>query len=226
MNPVTENNYAEKSKELIRFYQRVIDWNKTAGTSYDNPKNITLYKKLVREEISEILQAFEKGDAVEYVKEIVDGLVVTSYYSLCCGMPEDELLDVSETDELSVSREFLGYTTTYDLYNVFDKHGSDVLLMLEDFYFTTDADMASIAHEVMDSNFSKFMPVSVAVSMYNGDLSGVCKEIEESSKGRYKNITSQESNGYIIFRDEGGKIVKPPCYRKANVSQFVPSRYH
>lgn len=219
-----QRNHKDREAALKSFYERVIEWNAVAGNNYNLEE---LYRNLVKEEIKEIIEAAENKDGVEYVKELADCLVVGSYYALCQGMLEDELLTISQSDEMHDDvLQWLGFTGLDSLPSILDKHKSDILLAFEYLYFTCDADMSSVIHEVMDSNFSKFIEAGEAAFAYGGDLSRVCKQIEEASGNRYENVTSQYCNGYIVFRDSKGKIVKPPCYRSAYVDKYVPKKYH
>lgn len=203
---------------VARFYERVIEFNKVAGNDYTDPKINKLYKGLVQEEFKELLQAYKDGDPVEYCKELADCFVVTSYYMLC----EDShyIKDLGHAEYVCT-----GPVDTTDPWKFYDNDPFLYLMQLEKLGNALDVDFVGVLHAVMDSNFSKFISVHEAVTGYGGDLAPLCKKLEENSKGRYTGVTSQESNGYIVFRSDQGKIMKPPCYFEADIKKFIPQKW-
>lgn len=226
----------EFKKGLREFYNRVILWNTIAGNT-DKPREclVDIYTKLVEEERKELLEAYDAKDAKGFLKELADCLVVGSFLFYVEDDGDQQLLNLSGIEEDDIE-----YLVTAD--HRFLDYAMD-LGRYEDLAYSVDANMIGVLHEVMDSNFSKFVSVHEAVtggsvrkSEYaegvptsgqsrGGDLSQVCKQIEENSEGRYTGVTSRECNGYIVFRDDKGKIMKPPSYREADVRRFVPSKW-
>ena len=213
---------------LSLFYKRVLEFNEVSGNNLYDDKLKGLYTKLVDEEIRELLEAFGKGDPVQYLKELADCFVVASYCFFCHNPDDTDV--ILNTENANISDDLYCDNSDF-LYNMIlsmeEKSYNNSLTIdaLESYAYSLDVDFTSILHEVMDSNFSKFLTVQQASTIYEGKMGEVCKGIEKKSEGRYNNITSLENNGYIVFRDGSGKILKGPLYKDASISKYIPHKW-
>jgi hypothetical protein len=221
------------SREITRFYRRVIDWNEVAGNSVKDRSLHQLYQGFVVEEFEELKDAYSAGDIKQFSMELADCLVVTSM--LCAVDAVIDGYDIEETlfdpryaaTDLYYSSDyghtcFLGQIgeTAKLVKSDLSTNPQSILGYFEQMAYNLDVDMAAVAHAIMDSNFSKFIDVHTAITGWGGDLAPICRKIEEQSNGRYHGVTSQEKNGYIVFRADTGKIVKPLSYNKPNVDHL------
>lgn len=224
------NNKNDFCEGVSQFYKDVIHWNLVAGNNHldlDNQEKLqTLYADLVDEEIKELEEAYVKGDAVGFCKELGDVLVVTSFATLVHNEIDKE--DLINPDFVSTLNHTLNYTSNplgVTVPCVYDMYYTELLSVYEALASDLDVYFVGILNEIIKSNFSKFISVHEAVTRWGGDLGLICKKIEENSNGRYSGVTSQESNGFIVFRDDKGKIMKPPTYFKADIKKHISEKW-
>lgn len=207
------NYFFQKSTDFTKFSNMIIDWNATGrqGKHDFSEKTIDFQKKLVKDELDEMMEAFENKDATELLKEMCDVFVVASYWHfLTTGKKEKPqvlmlpaLYDIDYFTQIKYD-----FETLESPYLVLQ----DIMILLNSF----NADTTSALLEVIDSNYSKFPFTS---EIYNTDIE--CKRIEEEFKGRYKGVTVQTFNDHLIFKSDAGKILKPVTYRDADVKKFL-----
>lgn len=86
---------------------------------------------------------------------------------------------------------------------------------------TLNMDIVGAFNEVADSNLSKFIYVgSGELSPHQlADFANECNQIE--LQGRYSGVRWKREDGYVVFFDENGKIVKPSTFKEPNLKPYL-----
>ncbi len=212
---------------LTELYQGVIETNKAIGLEdVDKDKLIDTYRKLCKEEGSELKVAVEEMDRVEFLDAIVDYLVIGGYLAKLQGASIDSLaytlkcnlkVDTHIQDDIDLFIECLEEENYYA-----------ALLNTQIIFFKLNIDHTQAVQTVLRSNLSKF-PTEVElyaeyevtygnVGIPEDLLAWQCREIEK--KGRYKGVYTDsfvDTNGetrYSFWCTHDGeekkhKYVKP-----------------
>lgn len=123
--------YEEFSKEIVKRFRKVYDWNVVVGN--DKKKDIeAIQKKLCEEEVEELDVALSRQ---EFVKELTDCLVVLSFYEaliVTADCEKEYKQQVSDQVDKAIGMAFALQRVGFNILLAFDK--------------------------VIESNYSKFDP--------------------------------------------------------------------
>lgn len=215
-------------QKTVEFYKQVLLFNTLAGND-KRPYGVAKphQEKLCQEEWEETLKAFEEKDAVEFLDGIIDSMVVEVYHYYL-NSSEGELLDVETVCDASYTFNDLKEQRQETF------EGGYFLGALELFCNTLkdgyQVDIEGAMKEVMDSNMSKFVPEDFAEIFpssyhFNEWVTYLAQHIYTENKGRYTGIYAElvktEHGNYYVFKDDNGKVMKGPLYRKPDLKPFV-----
>ncbi len=205
-----------KPDNMIAYGHRVAQWNEVArigrgGMSTD----IKLQTNLIKEELSELIEALSSSDKAEVIDAACDLFVVSSYALRLvqwdtekwesCMVPSDtvelqigSLLDLVHKDKLKIS------------------DYAEILKQVVALCYKLDINLGYNMEEVLNSNDSKFPTITQLLVKYPDYkdkelemLEFECKEIERRSKGRYNSVIHVQVGERVAFMDGNGKIMKP-----------------
>lgn len=205
-----------KPDNMIAYGHRVAQWNEVArigrgGMSTD----IKLQTNLIKEELSELIEALSSSDKAGVIDAACDLFVVSSYALRLvqwdtekwesCMVPSDmvelkigSLLDLVHKDKLKVS------------------DYAEILKQVVALCYNLDINLGYNMEEVLNSNDSKFPTITQLLVKYPDYkdkelemLEFECKEIERRSKGRYNSVIHVQVGERVAFMDGNGKIMKP-----------------
>ena len=233
LNSMVRGNRCERAIRELR--NSVISLNKALGLEeVDRDEMLATYKNLCIEELKEINEAIDKKDKVNFVKEIIDFMVVGFYnlYLMEAGFDVD--LDTGDYDlEGCVVAlndiETSGYGDYEDVLWAQLVHVCDIFNLL-------NIDHKFAVEEVLRENLSKFPTVDTLHAAW-----WFCTSDEEAIKtqkdslddtigsGRYSDITHStfklKGEERIVFwagKEWGNpikKYIKPDTYRKCDLSE-------
>lgn len=178
--------YEEFSNEIVERFRKVYSWNMVVGN--DKKEGIVeIQEKLCVEEAGELDAAFSRQ---EFVKELVDCLVVFSFYESLVAtvdFKEEYKRQVSELVDRSIAAAFALQRMGFNILLAFDK--------------------------VIESNYSKF-------DNYHEDqldkYDEHCKYLEKD--GRYSNVKWEQAGEYVVYRSGEGKLLKGRNYQEVDLS--------
>lgn len=210
-----ESNKSWFLPDYREFADKVVEFNFIADNGILNrsPEKITLQKKLIQEEYEEVVEAYEKRDKVEFLKELCDLFVVTSYM-LRITKPEEY-----EREDTFILDNRFGAPPFYSAFNlisdmIYIEDWRSVIKAVIGILRCVDAKEREALYLVNDNNFSKFC-------WYQDSQEDVydhmAQAISTSSNGRYTNVSWYKVNNWVIFKDEDGKIMKPVGYLPVNL---------
>ena len=205
-------NYVEQAQAVKR-------WNMIAngGEMRCGLDALELQANLITEEGKEVFAALATKSINDFAKELCDLFVVTSYMIYIesvflekgeRGVNEDAVfsLDLQEGDRTP-------FRMLENLSEAVEQVWCAAILNNVIGLLTAlDVDGKAILNSVIKNNFSKFSPVRVDEGVVVFDAR--CEELEEASEGRYKGVTWQLVEGYIIYRSSTGKILKPIGFKE------------
>ena len=232
-------------ERFVSFYKDILLMNEFVGNKIEDPRLINLYADLTLEEMSEIFDASDDNDIIEFVDGIVDTMVVGSYlYAL---KNKDNFNDYGVVYDISAidKQSNLSFLSQTKIYNDALKKASESSLCQSGidifYYFNTlvkdvekiiryveeistsidpnDIDIFACCDEVSRSNWTKFPKLECV----NPD--DEVKHIE--SQGRYTGVTYKIKNlngdDRVIFYSDKGKFVKPSTFENPNFTNFISS---
>ena len=194
---------------------RILEWNEVAGGgNHDySPAKLDLQRELILEEAAEVIQAYDDKDRTNFLKEVLDLWVVSSYGAFLSDKKEylkpfHQGRPASLKEAIDDIREVLGnpYSYTVSLSMVYKSR---------DLLEVVNADVVGALRAVNASNFSKFCREC--------DPDAVVEQLTEDYKGRYTGITWCKYSDLYIFKDERGKVLKGPYYTEVSLNKFLPS---
>lgn len=184
------------------FREQVLLFNKIGG------KEVTVKDQLVLcyEESRELVAEFGK-DKIAFLSECCDLFIVSSPV-----LSQREFADTI----LWVEDSFIGVgSTIYTLSECWDDVGVYLDCSIQ-ILKQLDADWQKAMQLVLDSNMSKFSKYDQGEhQVYDNH----CKVLE--CGGRYSNVTWQNVGGWVVWKDESGKILKGLHHVKADLSGCV-----
>lgn len=208
-------NYKQYADSVVTF-NTVID-----TVSFKEKKDkVALQQKLIEEEYDELIEAYALKDKGDFLKELCDLFVVSSYmlYLINTDWYKDEAAFCADngfgSPPFHTPLSFLG-----DMIIV--KDWRTVVKIVVGLLTSLDADVRKALQLVNQNNIDKFM-------LYEEDEDEVynhmANAIEQSSDGRYTNVGWVLSNDYVVFTDSNGKVMKPIGYKKVNLKGCLKGR--
>lgn len=206
--------------EFISYCREVVAWNKVSRGEHDFSDSATL-KQLdyCLEEIQETVKGYEEDNLTEILDGLADSLVTLSYLLFLCregkGDCFDYLKDSDGSPYLPIfhSKMEMNYLRLNQIPCLLAAETAlrDVLEALND--LSEKANISGVVEEVLDSNWSKFPYLDQVIPMEE------CKWIEENrgKEGVYHAVIGHK----VVFRDKGGKIVKPSTFKEPNINQWI-----
>ena len=194
----------------------VITWNKACGKDCNIPKESKhLQLDLIDEEYKEVVEAMDSPDVEDFIAEVCDLFVVSSFaYYLYMGTSDIETTPVGCTidacleaieSNIMESHHLRCYNATINLINI---------IGIEN--------VSPIMEAKLSSNWSKlptvldFHPEVGAVDLEEA-AKKECERLEKEYKGRYNGIKSEvitsTQSPRVVFKDSKGKVLKPYTYK-------------
>ena len=192
-----------------KFQQGVMLFNELGGNDVNDKSLIPLYEALVIEEAEELFAAKTIYDIIDHM---VDVLFVGEYLAHLYGYEDGILTGNGLKGEANCHGIVEDVSHLIYLLKQPERAVSLVLDKLQhcamnfaDAYFPHE----KLMNEIMESNLSKFIP-SHAISVEEAEV--ICKSIEEETI--YKGIDFKMINGYYVFVNQDGKVMKAHFYFK------------
>ena len=195
-----EEGFLEHFKKM---QQDILLFNTLAGNDVDNKELIPLYEGLLLEECNELYDAKDVYDIADHQ---IDVAVIGDFLARLYGF----------TDGILSGQGITGAGNIHDIYNDNDhlvfliKQGCKSPLQILDAlqisvmnFRDSYVPHEKLMNEIMESNLSKFIP-SHAISVEEAE--SICKNIEEETI--YKGVDFKMINGYYVFIDSKGKVMK------------------
>jgi len=186
-----------------KFQQEVLLFNTLAGNDVNDKSLIPLYEALVIEEAEELFAAKTIYDIIDHM---IDTLVTGEYLAHLYGYEDGILSGNGLKGEANCHDIVEDVSHLIYLLKQPERAVSLVLDKLQhcamnfaDAYFPHE----KLMNEIMESNLSKFIP-SHAISVEEAEA--ICKSIEEETI--YKGVDFKMVNGYYVFVDMNGKVMK------------------
>jgi hypothetical protein len=186
-----------------KFQQQVLLFNTLAGNDINDKSLIALYEALVIEEAEELFEAETIYDIIDHM---IDVLVVGEYLAHLYGYEDGILTGNGLKGEANCHGIVEDVSHLIYLLKQPERAVSLVLDKLQhcamnfaDAYFPHE----KLMNEIMESNLSKFIPSN---TMSVEEAQEVCRTIESNTK--YKGIDFKMINGYYVFTDSNGKVMK------------------
>lgn len=185
-------NKQDLAQALLALYQGTVEFNRIGGKPLhpdleDSQKEVTL------EECLEALEGLVKSDKILLVDGLIDTLITASFMQM--------IIDKND----SLSREHLGYFNVEGkskevlagnlLTAILKEKWIDVVEIAEDLLYITDENCIANVYEILESNFSKYVPCNLIDSPED-----MCEAIE--SEGRYTGVeyfTEKLSSGQEVY---------------------------
>lgn len=200
----------------------VIKWLETiGGLNYKFEKD--LYESLIKEELSEYLEASERH---EQVKEILDLLwvVIGHYANIDYGHKEEMFNEFTMIERGILMPYKFNYHNKHTVSNASLIKAVDLYLehptMLNYVYvkniifltviYKLDCDYEKAWNELCRSNYSKFIPI-------DSDPTVVTESLMKIDKDRYSPVVATTDTHFIIRDKNTNKLLKPITYSKANM---------
>lgn len=206
--------------QFISYCWEVVAWNKVSRGEHDFSDSTTL-KQLdyCLEEIQETVKGYEDVNLTEILDGLADSMVTLSYLVFLIRDGKQGCFDhLNHPDNKTYHS---GYHTIMlenyrCLYQVpcerdVESTLEDVLAALND--LSDKANITSVVEEVLESNWSKFPYLDQVIPMEE------CKWIEENRDK--EGVSHSVIGNKVVFRDRGGKIMKPSTFKEPNISQHI-----
>lgn len=214
------------AEQFIDYCWEVVAWNAVSrgGKHTFSPEEEIKQLDYCLEEIQETLEAYEEEDLVEVLDGLADCLVTISY--LIALVRE---ADVLSFEAVKVSQIPDNSNNFYQrLAGSYQRLSTDCPMLIDaeialldvvgalnsvNDHWNEDVDVMGVIEEVLDSNWSKFPYLDQVVPMEE------CKWIEENrgKEGVYHSVIDNK----IVFRDKGGKIMKPSTFKEPDISKHI-----
>ena len=182
------------------FREQVLLFNKIGGKEVTEEGQL----HLCREEANELIAEYNN---VAFLKECCDLFIVSSPV-LSQGVLADTIRWVEES-VIDVGSTINTLSEGWDDAGVYFDCAIQILVQL-------DADWQKAMQLVLDSNMSKFSRYDQGEHQAYDNH---CKVLE--CGGRYSNVTWQNVDGWVVWKDENQKILKGPDYVEADLSGCV-----
>lgn len=201
-------------KYFKEFFEGVYEFNRIIGNDENDKSLIPLYTELLREEAGEMAEA---KTAEEQLDSIVDVMVVGSFLAKLLGYKLQYYEENAYVDDYcGVMEAIMWWCSQEQDVEQSMSYVEDVMAI----FLTLDIDHIGALREVNNSNFSKFIKVSGALSWEQEECYDlICKSIVD--KGRYTDVVWQRVGDYIVFKDGKGKCLKAPCFCEPAFSKFI-----
>lgn len=201
-------DYTEYARQVVAFN----NINEVVTTENIKTK-INFQKVLIAEEFRELVEAYEERDKTNFLKELCDLFVVTSYmqyleHGECIYEGSAFINNGGRVGTISSTFASLSDWIYLEDYLMVLKTVIGLLNKL-------DVDDQKALSLVNENNFSKYPIYS---QLCEGEYDAEVKEIELRGSGRYLGVNWCVSNCRVIFRDCFGKVMKPIGYKSVDVS--------
>lgn len=184
-------------REYIDAYNRVAQWNFIAGnTSHDSSamSNQILYTLSEIDELRDHQKTVYADRDVQftaYIDDLADIFVTSAFFNF----------QMNAFNTCSIYQYDIEERSIFDIPSGLDEHNA-LRIMCSDW---KEFDMISAINKVMDSNFTKFVPLK---------FMGVVAESFEKLSDEHGSVYVVENQGYAVFkRESDNKILKPITYR-------------
>lgn len=212
--------------EFTSYCWEVVAWNKVSrgGEHVFSPEEEVKQLDYCLEEIQETLEAYEEGNLVEVLDGLADCLVTLSYL-IALGREGDvqcfEFIkggfvpDNTNNFYQRLAGSYQRLSTDYPMLIDAEVALLDVIGALNSIndQWNESVDVVGVIEEVLDSNWSKFPHLDQVIPMEE------CKWIEEH-RGK-EGVTYSVIGNKVVFRDKGGKIMKPSTFKEPNIAQHI-----
>lgn len=205
-------NYIEQAKNTLLFNEIARD-----GLITSNHVTRSLQEDLIKEEFDEVCEAFTSQNKENFLKELCDLFVVSSFmiylidkelfeqgdcfvFDRKCGAPPINMA-LSILSDLVLLQDWQGIVkTTIGLLSV------------------VDADSIRAMKVVTANNLSKFLRYDSSLMLKYDEMA---RTIELNSNGRYSNVMWSKYRDWVVFKDFRGKIMKPISFQSVDLSPFI-----
>lgn len=212
--------------EFISYCWEVVAWNAVSrgGEHVFSPEEEIKQLDYCLEEIQETLEAYEEGNLVEVLDGLADCLVTLSYL-IALGRKGDvqcfEFIkggfvpDSSNNFYLRLAGSYQRLSTDFPMLIDAEVALLDVIGALNSIndQWNESVDVVGVIEEVLDSNWSKFPHLDQVIPMEE------CKWIEEH-RGKV-GVTYSVIGNKVVFRDKGGKIMKPGTFEEPDIQKYI-----
>ena len=210
------SSWFTKQFPFSKYAAKVVEWNHVGYGNHD--KSIEAQFALIEEEGgTELSEAYKKQDKVAFLDAVIDTFVVATYYDFLVN--ERTTYDV---DFMRSVKQLGGITDLSYLVRQLQCHiahggATGILHCTFAIMNIIDADVEGALEEVLRSNWSKFVQYSPRDDEYY-DIE--CARI--MLEGRYKGVAWSLREGYTVFQDSAGKILKPSfSFSEPELEQFI-----
>lgn len=184
-------------REYIDAYNRVAHWNTIAGNISHEKKDIDNQIGYTLSEIKELrdnqktIFADKTMQMAAYIDDLADIFVTSAFFNYQMNM----------FNSCSIYQYDIEQRSIFDIPKNLDEHNA-LRIMCSSW---KEFDMIHAIQKVMDSNFSKFVPIK---------FMGIVTESLEKLQSEHGNVYIVENQGYAVFkRESDNKILKPLTYR-------------
>ena len=191
--------YKEIKMTFQELDKRALEWNEICSCNRSKEERITMQIKMCHEEM--VSEALHTIAVIETIKS--------------CGEEIQKHNLVKLLDDFADSR--FVFTEFSTLTDYEETHFDSLIIIVCDYaerFFDTDT-LQEAYKRVIDSNFTKFVPVSEMTqdqAIYEAGL----------ISGRNDcNCVPEKVSGYWVFRDENGKIRKPSTFKPVYLEDLV-----
>jgi hypothetical protein len=184
-------------REYIDAYNRIAQWNFIAGNTSHESSDMANQITYTLSEIDELREhqktvyADRDVQLTAYIDDLSDIFVTSSFFNF----------QMNAFNTCSIYHYDIEERSIFDIPSSLDEHNA-LRIMCSDW---KEFDMISVITKVMDSNFTKFVPLK---------FMGVVAESFEQLSNEHGSVYIVENQGYAVFkRESDNKILKPITYR-------------
>lgn len=191
-------------------------------------RNIELQEKLIIKEGKEVFKAYESGVLIDFVKELCDLFVVTSYMCYLKANMRGTQLDTKKTFSLTLQeRDRLPTHMLHELeIAVANQWHASIINNVLGLLTSLKVNSRAIMNYVIDNNFDKFEEIFKGTLPSALHLDETCGKIEEKSTGRYAGVYWEiVEDSFIVYRSSTGKILKPLNFKPLNLKGLIEEPY-
>lgn len=203
--------------ETVRTAQsQILLFNELAGNKTDDLSLIPLYENLLLEEAKEFFAAKNVYDIYD---AFIDVTVVADFLLRLYGYQDGVMDGQGLNGDGNAHDCVIDFEYLVHLLNQPTKDPAQILDVVQ--YIILDFGNCYVPHgklfnEICESNLSKFIPVHC---MSVEEAEATCKQIEEDTD--YKGVDFTIYNGYYVFRDKDGKIMKKHSnFKDVDLTQY------